>query len=32
MYGGDISEFLDPVIAKQVQEKYQALQEDRECQ
>ena len=31
MYGGDISEFLDPVIAKQVQEKYQALQEDREC-
>ena len=31
MYGGDISEFLDPVIAKQVQEKYEALQEDREC-
>lgn len=31
MYGGDISEFFDPVIAKQVQEKYQALQEDREC-
>ena len=31
MYGGDISEFLDPVIAKQVQEKYQTLQEDREC-
>ena len=30
MYGGDISEFLDPVIAKRVQEKYQALQEDRE--
>ena len=31
MYGGDISEFLDPVIAKRVQEKYQTLQEDREC-
>ena len=31
MYGGDISEFLDQVIAKRVQEKYQTLQEDREC-
>ncbi len=30
MYGGDISEFLDPVIAKYVREKYQMLRADRE--